>query len=722
MKLKKKPLLIQGRDGEICLSRTAEGVSDIKAVSLRDGLYGLGRLHMQDRQIQMVLTKLILQGRLSEFISAKSGLLETDIYIRKLLLFPDMDAQLKRIGSRTRAAVQAYVDGINDYIAEEGRGWELKLAKIENEPWSVADVMHMAKVFSYFGLVDAQGNMEKFIVQMVQKGIDERRLKELFPYLKEKLDVELLKKVKLEDAPVDAALDWLSVIPKFRGSNNWAVSGKKSVSGKPILAGDPHLEVNRMPAIWYDSIIRLSDNTIRGYSMPGMPAILMGRTDYISYSPTYSFADMIDYRIEECSGGKYKRGRRWIPFEEHREIVRFKDGREETVTVYENEHGVLEGNPFVDGFYLVRSWSCHRNCGAEDLNAALEIMEARSVREAMRFYRCMESPSFCFAMADVSGNIGFQMTGRVFKRPAAVSGLLPTPGWERRYSPMGFIDTSRLPSDYNPECGYVITANNDLNRFGTASPINLPVAGYRYDRIKNIISGRKDLDVEVMMDMQYDLYSMQAESIVSSVKDLIPDCEKGMKLKNWDFRYDENSDGAAIFENLYESLLKTIFGSNGFGENIVEYMLKETSLFNDYFGQFDRVIMSEKSLWFMKASGRDLKRMAVERALAMPVQKYGRTRSVKFKHLLFGDRFPSWFGFDLGPMPLPGGRATILQGQIFKSRGRLTTFSPSARIVSDMADDFMYGNMPGGTSDRRFSRLYKNNMAHWLRGTYKRIF
>jgi penicillin amidase len=101
--------------------------------------------------------------------------------------------------------------------------------------------MMLAKVFAYFGLADAQGNMEKLIVQMVQNDIDEKKIKELFPYLKEDIDRDLLKKVRLAPPVVPEALRWLSAVPRFTGSNNWVVDGRHTVSGKPMLCGDPTL-------------------------------------------------------------------------------------------------------------------------------------------------------------------------------------------------------------------------------------------------------------------------------------------------------------------------------------------------------------------------------------------------------------------------------------------------------------------------------------------------
>ena len=104
-----------------------------------------------------------------------------------------------------------------------------------------------------------------------------------------------------------------------------------------------------------------------------------------------------------------------------------------------------------------------------------------------------------------------------------------------------------------------------------------------------------------------------------------------------------------------------------------------------------------------------------------PAIPYGETRKIYLRHLLFGGRLPEFLGFDYGPISLPGNRSTVAQGQIFKSGGRVTTFSPSWHFIADMSGDAAYTNLPGGTTDRRFSLWYVNDLKNWFAGRYKKL-
>jgi len=431
--------------------------------------------------------------------------------------------------------------------------------------------------------------------------------------------------------------------------------------------------------------------------------------------------DMIDFRIEECRDGMYRRGKRWLPFDVRREVIKTKKGEEIKIDFYENEHGILEGDPSEPGFYLVRSWSAQSGCGAQELNVIHNVMKSKNVREAMKHYRNLDAASFNFLMADTSGNIGYQMSGRLFARPRGVSGLPPLPGWESRYNNRGFVPKTSLPYLYNPPEGIIVTANQDLNHLGKSQPINLPMATYRAERITQLLKKRKKLDTEYMKDIHYDLYSIQAEKFMKILRPLVPDTPNGILLKEWDCIYSADSKGAAVFENVYRAILLRVFGDNGFGRDTVNYLLDETSIFNDYFGNFDDIIFNRKSMWFRSGTREDILKIAVDEGLRGKVLPYGRTRRIYFKNLLFGDRLPSFLGFDYGPVELPGNRATVTQGQIFRSGGRVTTFSPSCRIIADMAGPELLTNTTGGNCDRPFTKWYKNNMEDWFNGVYKKL-
>jgi penicillin amidase len=281
------------------------------------------------------------------------------------------------------------------------------------------------------------------------------------------------------------------------------------------------------------------------------------------------------------------------------------------------------------------------------------------------------------------------------------------------------VSPDKLPSVYNPPDGIVVTANEDLNHLGQAAVINLPMGTYRSDRIKQLLKQGRALDVAYMQQMHYDLYSLQAERLMAIIGPLLPDTPNGKLLKAWDLRYEADSKGAMLFESVYRALVYTVFGDNALGPDIIDYVFKETGLFNDYYANLDNIVFKESSAWFGESSREALFATAVAEGLNVEARPYGATRQVVMAHLLFGGQLPRWAGFDHGPIPLPGSRATIPQGQIFKSAGRVTTFCPSYRLIADMATLELHTNLAGGPSDRRFSRWYKTDIENWLTGTYK---
>ncbi len=719
MNLSGSPVTLDTKGGKTTILRNGHGIPEISAKRYEDAYYGMGWVHAHDRQLQTLLTRLLLEGRAAETLSGEPALVEIDRYMRRMRFLPDPDSEIKKLDPEVRRHLEFYTMGFNHYLETHGAVFEFRLLGYKPEPWRIRDSLILGKIMAFLGLADAQGAMEKFLVQMARNDLSEKKLRELFPYLSERIDYALLKKLELAPPLVPEALKWLSKIPKMTASNNWAVSGRLTASGKPMYCSDPHLEVNRIPSIWQEIVLRLPDNVVMGASLPGVPGIAIGRTKNLAWGATYSFMDMIDYRIEECRDGRYRRGKQWKPFAVREEVIKVKKGEPVVENVYENEHGVLEGNPFQEGHYLVMSWSAARACGAGEFNGLLALPHARSAREAMACFRKLEALSFNWVMADSSGNIAYQMSGRLFKRPRGVSGLVPLPGWEKRYSPRGFVSPTQLPSALNPPEGFIVTANQDLNRLGKAKPINLPMASYRADRIAQLLKKKKKLTVDDMKRIHLDLYSLQAERFMRVLRPLLPDTDNGRILREWECSYTPDSRGATLFESVYLALLNTVFGDNGMGREVVDWVMNETGLFNDYYGNLDEILMNPRSAWFEGRPREELFKRAIKEGLTAKPEPYGKTRLVTLSHLLFGGKLPRFLGFDYGPIQLPGGRATVPQGQIFKSAGRVTTFSPSYRMIADLAEHALHTNIAGGSSDRRFSRWYMRDMENWLKGVYK---
>ncbi len=720
MKLKNAPVSLNGDSGLIQILRNDHGIPEITAATIADLMQGLGWIHANDRQLQTLLTRILLQGRAAELLKADDALIAIDTYMRRMNFLPDPKAQLAQLEPDTRRAMDAYVRGFNDWMEDNGPVFEFKLLGYRHpEAYTVTDCLRLGKVFGFLGLADIQASMEKFLVEMIQKGLSEEKLKELFPYLTDRIDTTLICPVTLSPPMVPEAVEWLNRLPRFNASNNWAVSGRHTGSGFPILCGDPHLEVNRLPNVWQEVVLRLPGNTLMGASVPGVPGLIIGRSSHLAWSATYAYMDMLDYRIERCQDGKYYRNDGWKPFTVREEEIKIKKRDSIRITVHENENGLLEGDPQKEGHYLVLGWSGAKGCGAKDFEALIKMIDARHVETAMELFRQMEAVAMNWVFADTQGNIGYQMSGRHVRRPEGVSGLLPLPGWEATYNSLGFNDPEDLPNVFNPPEGIIATANHDLNYLGRSNPINLCMGPYRADRIVQLLESGNELDVAYMKDMHYDLYSLQAERLMKIIGPLLPDTHNGRILKAWDLRYHAGSTGAMLFESVYRAIIDVVFGDHGVGRDVIAHIFSETSLFNDYYANLDRILAMQASAWFDGQMRDALFKQGIEEGLRVEPLPYGRTRSITLAHLLFGGQLPKFMGFDHGPIVLPGSRATIPQGQIFKNAGRLTTFSPTYRFITDLATDEIHTNLAGGPSDRRFSKWYASDLKNWYEGNYK---
>ncbi|MFH2065621.1 MAG: penicillin acylase family protein [Pseudomonadota bacterium] len=690
-----------------------EGMNKIAVFEL------MGYAHGKDRGMQILLMRILGQGRVSEILDSSDEMLAIDTFFRRMNWTGDTRAQLERLTPEAKRIVEAYCNGVNRAFSEK-IPWECRLFGYRPEPWQIDDSILISRMIGYLTLAQSQGEMERFLIELVQAGLDEDRLNELFPDILGELDVDLVKKIRLQERLVPPSALWNIAAPVMMASNNWAVSGSRTESGKPILANDPHLEVNRLPNVWYEMVLTIGDSYAMGGTMPGAPALLVGRNPDLAWSATYTFMDGTDSWIEQCRDGKYFREPdQWIDFSRRTEIIKRKRKDPVTVTFYENNHGVLEGDPNQEGYYIATAWAPAFS-GAVTLNSIVEIVDVKSVSRGMDLLGRIET-SWNFILADREGNIGYQMSGLMPKRREGISGFVPLPGWEKKNDWQGFETYQDLPRSYNPECGYLVTTNQNLNALGKVDPINVGMGPYRSDRIEGLLAERHEIDCEYMFRLHYDVYSTQAELFMAVLSPLLPDSKHAAILKNWNLEYSADSEGAFLFDRFYRQLYRDVFGDHGFGADVVDYMDRHTGIFNDFYINFDRILLSETSSWFGGRSREDLFRQAAEKALQSPSQKWGNGRKVILKNIVFDGKLPRFLGFDRGPVTIIGSLATPHQGQIFESAGRLTTFAPSFRMVTDLSADVIHTNMAGGPSDRRFSKWYCSDLKNWMTGKYKTI-
>jgi penicillin amidase len=711
------------REGVIRIVRDAAGIPHVSAATERDLYYGMGYAQATDRGLQMLIMRILGQGRASELLMANDMMLELDVFLRQMSFAGDSD-EVTKIEPDDRILLEAFCEGINTRFGES-LPWEFSLIGYSHPaPWTLEDCIMMMRLIGYVGLAQGQGDIELFLVELAQAGANEQQIREFFGAANVgEIDIELLRKVKLNRHIIPSSLAWNPLVPKAIASNNWVISASRSASGKAMMCNDPHLEVNRLPAVWQEMVITLkNDDTDRyamGAGMPGIPGIIVGRTNDVAWGATFSFLDGLDLWVENCKDGKYLREGEWLPFRERNETIKRKGKPDVEVTYFENDHGVLDGNPHEEGYYLAAKWACGEATGARSVGLGRRMFRAHTLEDAMENLGNVET-AWNWVIATESGDIGYQMSGLYPKRREGLTGLVPQPGWDARNDWQGFAHHHDLPRAINPESGLFVTANNDLNEHGNLTPITAPMGDERARRIEQLLEAKEKLTPKDMQAIQHDIYSRQAEAYMKILDPLLPGSPQGRILHTWDRNYDTDSKGAFLFERFYFALIKEVFGKV-LGADRIKYLLHETAIVIAAYACFDRVLLSEHSPWFNGESRDDIFRRVAANCLKIEPRRWGDVNRFMFTNIFFEGRLPAFLGFDRGPYELKGGRATPHQAQIFRAYTRQSSFSGSLRMVVDFANHGMDISLAGGPSDRRFSNGYASDIKNWFLAIYKRL-
>ncbi len=724
---KRRDLEIAG--SRVGIARTRDGVITLWAEDDLGLARGLGFAHAQDRLVQMVLLRLVGQGRLCECLVDDNDALAIDVFMRQMGLARYAAVEAVNATGIGRALGDAYAEGVNHWLGTHNRPIELMMVRHDPDWWTVADTILTVKLMSYVGLAQSQQDMEKFLIQALRDGVPRERLAKLVAPHLDGLDEATMKaitKLRYVQPLLPEAVRFLGAAPAIKASNNWAVAGTRTASGSPLQCNDPHLECNRLPAIWYEAVMHTDDGYRIGATMPGVPGLVMGRTRDISFGFTYGFMDMIDYFIEDIRDGGYRRGDSFIPLKTRTENISRKGRSPLEITIRETDLGILECDPrepdLKNGLYLGLAWSAHKTGSAASLDALARLPAASTVSEAQQIVR--EVAISCnWLLADRGGNIGYQQSGLLPDR--SHSGLHPVPAWAERWRWRGLVAAERLHSVSNPPDGFLATANNDLNPEEGPLVINLPMGSYRVDRIRTLLAQSESCTVEDMQRIQNDLYSLHAERLMAVLRPLLPDTFAGRLLAGWDCRYDCTSRGATLFETVYLALLREVFGKGLFGEEAWEATVSKTAVVADYYHLFDDVLLGDDASWYGEDGRKETFSRVLEEVLTEvrldAISPWGRSQHIMMKNVFFDGRLPRWLGFDHGPIELPGNRATIVQGGIFTAHGRQTTFTPSWRFITDLGQDHALTALAGGPSGRRFSRWYTTDIDRWLKGNYKTL-
>jgi penicillin amidase len=595
---------VSGLSSSIDIIRDSDAVPHIFASNVPDALFGLGYAHAQDRLWQMEFQRRIGHGRLSEIFGAAA--IPQDRFLLTVGFGRAARSAWDRMPTWAKAQIDAYVAGVNAFIATHHGSRlppEFTLLRFEPEPWSGVDVIVWVKMMAW----DLSANYSfELLRDDLVRAVGLERMRQLMPPSPAE-SLRILSEgttsgavgttyragasaVELSTAALTSALS--RGVPAVRdlllggamteslGSNNWVVDGTLTATGRPLLANDPHLGAN-VPSTWYLAHLSAGEFDVIGATLPGTPAVALGRNRFIAWGATNVAADVQDLyreRLDDSGTSAIFRGVKEaltiVP-----ETIRVKGGDDVRLEVRITRHGPLVSDAInANNAELPRDrqpapltplalrWTA---LDADDttLPAFLKVNGARNWSEFTAALADFVVPSQNFVYGDVDGHIGYYAPGRIPIR-ARGDGSLPSDGSSGDDEWTGWIPFDRLPSVYEPAEHFIVTANN--NPAATDYPYTLGVdwaEPYRATRIRELLRGRTHLTTEDFARIQADTVSLHAKALLPVLlrrarPEGAADRQALDILKQWDGDMRGASNAASIFEAWFLRLMPTIAGDD----------------------------------------------------------------------------------------------------------------------------------------------------------------
>jgi penicillin amidase len=353
-------LALEGLRAPVQVNWDERGVPHLQAQSEADLYRALGFLHAQDRLFQMEMMRRLARGELAEILGA--NLVDTDRLFRTLELRAHAEESVQRIDFKgpSGQALQAYLDGINEFQDTRPLPLEFGLLGIQPQPYTAVDTLAVA---GYLAYSFAAGLRTEPVLTYVrdQLGPDYLRVFDLDWY---PLGVVGPMAQSRGPAPL-AQADWqalarvaevsqqalgLAGVPLFEGSNAWAISGRRTASGKPLLAGDPHISF-ALPAVWYEAHLKAPGFELYGHFLGLNPFALLGHNQDFGWSLTMfqnDDMDLVALRANPANPRQVAYRGQWVDLRRREELIQVKDGEPVSLTLQRSPHGPLIHQVFPD--------------------------------------------------------------------------------------------------------------------------------------------------------------------------------------------------------------------------------------------------------------------------------------------------------------------------------------------------------------------------------------
>lgn len=742
-------IAVPGLHAPVSVARDAHGVPHLTAAGLEDLFFAQGYVTAQDRLWQMDMARRFAGGELSEVLPASNAsaprvsrasgvvrpgptLLDVDKQQRILQLRSVSERVAAQLPSRDRAFFEAYARGVNAYIEQNRKHLpvEFRVLGYEPKPWAVADSVLVGVSMSQ--LLNPQFEMEYWREKIGAK-LSPELMADLYPPSSWRdrppgstaanpgagpgnpdepppdspTDDE---KSRINKEPSRQIDDCESCVP---GSNNWVVSGAHTVTGKPLLSNDMHLP-HHVPGTWYEVHLHSEDFNVEGFSLPGLPFVVVGHNQRIAWGYTNLNPDVQDLMIENFnSSGEYETPSGWQKYEVKHEVIHVKKSPDVVLDVVITRHG-----PIISDFFpeetrkIALQWMVY-----DTRSISIPLFDLDSAQNWQEFRQALSqfaTPSQNVVYADVDGHIGYQAMGFVPVR-ASGDGTVPVSGADGKHDWTGYLPFDKLPSVYDPPSGIIASANSRITPDGY--PYLLATQWfppYRVERIYHVLESNKKFSPADMLALQTDITSEYdrffANHFVYAIDHSTKATDRARKaadvMRGFDGRMLADSAAPTIVVKSRIALWKLLLEPK-LGENWPDYQWSEQAV------ALETIVQTQQSRWLPPgcANYDDLLTQAVEVAITraptdLRSWKYGQEYPVEISHPIFG-RIPllsHWAGPGLHPQS--GGSYTV------KQVGR--TFGPSERMTVDFSTlDGSTFNILTGESGQIFSPHYLDHWDAW---------
>jgi len=722
---------VAGLDGPVEILRDEYAVPTIRASSERDAWLALGFVHGTDRLWQLELSRRIGQGRLAELVGARA--LPLDRFVRTLGLARVAEAGLAAYRPEERALLEAYAAGVNAAIAAaRPLPPEFQLLWQERpEPWRPEDSLLIHRLLA----LEVAGAWRRELLRA--------RLARLL----EPADLELLLPAEGPGDPGTlAAADPIEerlraalevVLPELSGglgSNVFVLAGARTASGAPLLASDPHLPL-RAPGIWYLAALRAPELDVLGGTIPGLPAVVIGRTEGVAWGLTTTGADtedLVRIRPDPADPGRYLVPGGSEPFGLVEETIRVRFAEPERLLVRITRYGpVISDLPTrtdgaEPGELLALRWT-GLETDDRTLAAGFAMARARNAQAILDALADFASPVQNVAFADRAGRIGLVVAGRIPLRKVG-DGRLPTVAAEGSAEWLGWIPNRELPRRLDPPVGLLLNANNRV--IGPDYP-HLLTAEWdgpaRALRLHELLDGRTGIDATAARAVQRDLLSAVARELLpvlvrlarTSLGEGSPHRQLLDALAAFDGRMEAERSEPVLLAAWLEALGSRL-RADELGPLAVELGLRRPEVL--------RRILEERQAWCGGPPG-CARRVAeaLEAAVAALEARHG----AEWRRRRWGEEHPALMPHRpfaelpvLGrffSLALPvGGDATTVAVAAWRAAGPGGPFpahhGAGLRLVADLAEPGVWAVTATGQVGHPLSRHYRDLAAIWADG------